>query len=370
MFETVLMGRFLAGFGHGLAYLTTIVHGSEIVVKEIRGMLFAGLSLCIILGAATATSFNIVFEFDEFTDSFGQILGILTLFYVVLAGLIGAFLTYESPVFLIQRNLDAKAKQVMMRLRNDTVETHEMLQDYQELKTMIAEDNELSMSIFQDGNLRPLLTLLVLRVLSVATFNFPLNFVRTTLLKPALGATVYVVITSVRSIAGMVTLFTADAFPRRYFFHVSGIGSAVSLSLVAILYTVDENMNYTLMALVLLLFDAMAGFGIAQLADIYSAEAFPLTKKVNSLLLTTVAENVLQILLVVSMMDMDAGRGTKMAILYTFTVVIGVAVVFLSFRVPETLKKTMRETRDLFRGDHAGRPIIYEGSDAPKAAYA
>jgi hypothetical protein len=365
--SVITIGRVLAGIGHGLTYLTTIIHGSEIMVKEIRGMLFATLNFCVMSGGLTATAMNMVAddpEVEDFLDP-NRVLGIITLCYAAMAALLGAFLTYESPVFLIQRNRDAEAKQIMKKLRNDTVETHEMLRDFHDLKSMVAEDDQLSRSVFRDGNVKPLVTIVVLRILNVLTFNYPLNSVRTILSRPLLTISVHLSIVGVRALVGMFTLLTFDVVRRRLFFMISAVGSIISLGLLTILYTVmDDTMSDLILAIAVLVFDCFAGVAIGQLTEIYSAEAFPTTKKLDSLIMTNIVENGLHALLVVSMINMPVERPTMLAILYTFTVAMIGCVVILAMRLPETLKKTIRETRDLFRGN--GGLIIDESQSMPK----
>jgi Sugar (and other) transporter len=340
----------LAGIGHGVIYLTTIVHGSEILVNNNRGMVIAGISWNMVVVAAAIVSLNMGLE-DASTIDPNRVLGILQLSIVVLAGLLGAFLTYESPVYLLQRDRDSEAKSVMMILRSETTDTHELLADLHDLKTLVAEEDVFITSLFRHGNMRPLLTIAVLRILNVLTFNFPLNFVRVVLSVPAFTFSTQFIIMLVRAFVGAFTLLTFDCVPRRVYFFISGFGSFAALALLTIFYQIDSGMGVWSFAGVVLVYDAMAALAIPQLTDIYSAEAFPLSKKFDSLCAVKLVENLLQAGLVMTMVDMEAGRDTILAILYTFTILIGAAVIFLAFRLPETLNKSIRETRDLFRGN-------------------
>jgi Sugar (and other) transporter len=222
-----------------------------------------------------------------------RVLGILQLGFVTLAGLIGAFLTYESPVFLLQRNREAEAKAVMKKLRSETTETQEIIDDFNDLKALVVEEGISITSVFRHGNLRPLVTIAVLRILHVLTFNFPLNYVRVAFIVPALTSSAQIVIMAVRTIVGSLTYLTFDCVPRRIYFFVSGFGSFASLAALTILYQIDSGMGVWLFAGVVLAFDALAALAIPQLTDIYSAEAFPLSKKVDSLCVVKLVENLL-----------------------------------------------------------------------------
>jgi Sugar (and other) transporter len=314
-----------------------------------RGLLMASLSFCLIIGSLTSVD---IYEggkhsFLPLFDNPNRIVGLVTLMYVALAAIIGGFLTYESPVFFIQRGRFEEAKGVMLKLRNETAETSDIRHDYKDLKAMVAEDEKLNGSIFQDGNLKPLMTITAVEVLSALTFNYPLNLVRVALSHPAQVLSTHLSISGVRSLVGFFSLLTFDLVPRRSYFKISGMGSIVTLVFLTICSTIDESTWWLPVAV--LLFDAMAGMAIPQLTDIFSAEAFPLTKKLDSLIFSKSVESLLQAGLVLAMTGVNNGPVMRLAVLTSFSVLIAGFVIFLTSRLPETLNKSIRQTRDLFR---------------------
>jgi Sugar (and other) transporter len=343
------LGRCLAGIGHGLIYVTTIIHGSEIAVPKMRGFLMASLSFCLIIGSLTSVDIYKGGKYSSlpFFDDPNRIVGLVTLMYVALAAIIGGFLTYESPVFLIQRGRIEEAKAAMLKLRNETVETTEIRHDYKDLRAMVAEDEKLKGSIFQDRNLKPLMTITAVEVLSALTFNYPLNVVRVVLSHRAQVFSTHLSISGVRSLVGFFSLLTFDLVPRRSYFKISGMGSIVTLVLITICSTIYESTWWLPVAV--LLFDAMAGLAIPQLTDIFSAEAFPLTKKLDSLIFSKSVESLLQAGLVLAMTGVNNGPVMRLTVLTSFSVLIAGFVTFLTPRLPETLNKSIRQTRDLFR---------------------
>jgi hypothetical protein len=345
----IALGRICSGVGHGIIYLSTIIHGAEIVVKQIRGMILATPHYCLLVGIFSGTAINMIPNSPNSTLGL-RLVGIATLIYVAMGALFGYFLIHESPVFLIQRHRELEARQIMKRLRNDTVETYEMVHDFDELRTMVAEDQKLSKSIFSDGNARPLIIISVLRLLNVLTFNSALNVVRLSLAQRFLTSQfVDFAVSGVRFLGGSLTLLTFDVVKRKKYFLVTSIASCIALSVLVILYNIVSVSGDWAIAATVLAFDFFAGLAIGQLTDIYSSEAFPCSKKLDSLIATNVLENVLHVILVIFQYYYSAYT----IILSVSIALMAICTVFLIVKLPETMKKSIRETRDLFRGHGA-----------------
>jgi hypothetical protein len=90
-------------------------------------------------------------------------------------------------------------------------------------------------------------------------------------------------------------LFIIDLIGRRTVFKLSSIGSCVSL--FGLLLALVFQFNGLSVIIVVLLYDIFSGLGIGQLNDIYCSEAFPTSKKTDSLISIIIVENLLQILL-------------------------------------------------------------------------
>jgi hypothetical protein len=347
----IATGRALAGIGHGLIYITTIIYAGEIAVKHARGRILATLHVSTFLGMLIYSLYTVNSNPKTSLLDPNQITGIITLVCTAIAGICGYFLTHDSPVHLIQKDGDAEAKRVMMKLRNETEETTSLNEDFMELKTMVSEDQLLSSSIFSDGNIRPLLIMTVLRVFGVIVFNFPLNFVRAVFAIPHTGEYTSVLISGIRTASGLISLILLDRAPRFQLFFISSVPASMSLLIAAVTYAaglLDIGDDATLVSVVL--FDFMSGLAIIQLVGIFSAEAFPTTKKVNSLVVTIAVEYILHILLILLMMNTSYERGTILTIQFTCLVVMIMSVIFLILKLPATLKQSLRQTRDLFKG--------------------
>jgi hypothetical protein len=332
--------------------LTTIIHGGEIAVKQIRGTIMSTISFCLACGMFSSFSQKIDLEIFADMDP-NRLVGWLTLLYVGIGGLFGYFLTYESPVYLIHKQCDNEAKRVMMKLQNDTLETHDLMHDFKELKLMVAEDKQLSSSILKEGNIRPLFVVMLVRIMGVLAFNYPLNRVRLSLMASTFSLyQAQYALSCTKFIAGLLTLFTIDLIGRRTIFKLSSIGSCVSL--FGLLLALVFKFNGLLVIIVVLLYDIFSGLGIGQLTDIYSSEAFPTSKKTDSLISIIIVENLLQILLTLAFFKFgytteEISVGLATVIIFAFLMVSIFCIVILCPLLPETNQLSIRQTRDLFR---------------------
>jgi hypothetical protein len=108
--------------------------------------------------------------------------------------------------------------------------------------------------------------------------------------------------------------------------------------------------------IVVLLYDIFSGLGIGQLNDIYCSEAFPTSKKTDSLISIIIVENLLQILLSLVFFKFgytteEISVGLAMVIIFAFLVVSIFCIVIICPLLPETNQLSIRQTRDLFRAD-------------------
>ncbi|XP_055536772.1 uncharacterized protein LOC129725238 [Wyeomyia smithii] len=362
----VAFARVLFGISHGMAYLVVPIHGGEVAIKELRGMNMSAVNYCLMVGilAHGALSPTATYEHELQPN---RIVGILGLAYVVLGGAMAQCLTYESPVYLIQRGRDGEAIQAMMKLRHESTETWEIRNEYVELKTMIQEDEETSRSIFQDGNLRPLVLLSLCKLASVLSFNMASNLVRLYILDELFGMETYsmsaVLLLTIRMIMGMLFLFTIDRFGRRAPMILSSAASGVILTVMGMIYLIADYINTDVGIAIMLAYEVVASSGLTIVPDVYTSEAFNTKKKAASIAVIQTVENVLQLIIVSVVFFWDFKSGAYHGGVMLFC---GVPLVFLAglfYRwLPETTKMTIRQTRTEFskRGE-----IVFSGTSKP-----
>lgn len=91
------------------------------------------------------------------------------MFVLAILALIFMPCTYESIIFLLENGNDLRALEILISLRNES--RHFIRRDFNEFKMMLAEDYSDDKSNCRNGNARPLLLLLLLRLLNALLAN-------------------------------------------------------------------------------------------------------------------------------------------------------------------------------------------------------
>lgn len=365
--------RALVGFGHGYAYLTALVHASEIVTQRLRGMIIAVLNFCTISSILMCGA--ITMSLDKEKHGFGamQWIGMAGMIYSIASLVFIPIFTRESPVLLIKQKKFDQAVALMCQLRHESSETWSIKNEYNELKTMVEEDEESSNTsqtshkIFDQRNIRPLMLVTLLKVGSVLSFNFGVNMIRlnmTTMFTSEENVnSAVVVLMSIRMISAMATMFTIDAKGRRPHFLISYGGSAVLLIVMGIIaaFKTPSEMSW-LTGLLQIAYEIVGGVGIGMVSDVYSSEAFNSVKKPNSIMFTTGVEFILQAAIIAITFDVATSTTFNWIFLAGSGVALLVITVFLHKELPETAKMSIRQTRTEFQ---KSGEIVFGGSKMP-----
>lgn len=144
----------------------------------------------------------------------------------------------------------------------------------------------------------------------------------------------------------MVTLFFMD-YKRIFLFIISSVGCGLILLCLAFKPISDETI---LAACVALAFQVFAGIAVGIIPDIYSVDAVNTKIKPYFIALTSIIENLLQILLIVDFFYLN----TEISILMTvFGILLILAIIarlnsYFTF-LPDTSRLSLRLSRDAFR---------------------
>lgn len=344
----LIIARTLAGLAHGIAYITGICHGSENSVKEYRGTLLSCFHFMILCSVFTVVAVFPI-ETDPSVDItyLNIIIGGLCLMYSVLGLAMVPCMTFESVVYLIQRQQYREAINNMMKLRNESQETWEIKNDFDEMKLMVAEDLRTKRSILKDGNTRPFILILLTKFVVALGFNYALNMIRVAAVVPlATDLWSGLLIWGIRFTVATVFIFLVDVLGRKKLFSVSTLGAGIALVFYGILYlTVD---NHIALSIPILIFEVFAGIGMCNIPDVLMAEAFPITKKILSMTIANVMEHALQILIIAVTYQMSISNYI-VPVVFSFGVILIVLTVFLYMNLPETRVMSLRQARSEFR---------------------
>uniref|UniRef100_A0A182SZ65 Major facilitator superfamily (MFS) profile domain-containing protein n=1 Tax=Anopheles maculatus TaxID=74869 RepID=A0A182SZ65_9DIPT len=359
----IAFARGLMGMAHGMAYLVVLVHGGEILIKELRGVIMAGANFCIISGVVIGGAITTV---DMETLEPYQFLGILGLSYMLIAFFLNLIVCYESPVFLLQRNLQSEATLAMMKLRNESTETWEIRNEMTEFKTMLSEDASTSRSIFRDGNLRPLVLIALGKIASVLSFNYAVNSIKVNVMEQVLDINdtdarlSIVIVTSIRMIVGMCTMFVVDVLGRRALQLVSTVSTGVILVAMGIAYIATDSITPDIGMAIFLACEVGASLGLTFIPDVLCSEAFNTRKKTLSIAAVQVLENVLHVVVFAIVYNWDFVVYDR----YGGTLLVaGLPILVIGYvlyrKLPETSKMSIRQARIEF---YKKEGIVFGGS--------
>uniref|UniRef100_A0A6E8W3U5 MFS domain-containing protein n=1 Tax=Anopheles coluzzii TaxID=1518534 RepID=A0A6E8W3U5_ANOCL len=362
----VAFARSLMGVAHGLAYLLVLVHGGEIVIKELRGVIMAAINFCVISGALIGGIVNPV-DLESLTAH--QFLGIIGLTYMLLAFFLNLMLCYESPVFLLQRNHDAEALRSMLKLRNESTESWEIRNEMTEFKTMLSEDATTSRSIFMDGNLRPLALVALGKVASVLSFNYAVNTVKANVIDEVLDSSSttsteirlsIVILMSIRMVVGMGAMFAVDVLGRRALQLVSICSTGLVLVAMGIVYLATDSITPDIGMALFVACEVGASLGLTFIPDVLCSEAFNTKKKALSIAVVQVLEQILHLIVfgVVYWWNFAVYDRYGVTLLVAGLPMLGIGYV-LYRKLPETSKMSIRQARIEF---YKREGIVFGGS--------
>jgi hypothetical protein len=338
----------MTGFAHGYAYLTALVHASEIVHQRLRGMIIAALQVCLMSSAIVGATFASTMSEKSFNGF--QWMGVMGMVYSVLGILLTLMLTEESPVSLMREKKFDQAMELMIKVRNETTETWSIRNEYNELKTMVEEDEETSKRVLEDGNLRPLVLISLLKIAFVLSFNYGVNSIRLNHTGSFVTEEGHdlspLTFLTVRLLTMTVTLFSIDLNGRRVHFITSQMATAILFCVFAIVVLSNPASFKIGYDVINVLIEIAGGIGMGIVADVYSSEAFNSVKKPRSIFITSSLEYAVHIALI--SVSGSSGRVYEGFFLMASGVLLIIITIFLYRQLPETSKMSIRQTRTEF----------------------
>lgn len=349
----ILFGRILGGIAHGILYVTIVSHYGENTAADMRGhsistigVIFSSSAVIIALFALNKN------EISDDSSYSNRLTGILTLIWSVIGLAVNFFLTIESVPFLLLRDQEQEAIQALMKLRSESTETPSFQNELDDFRQMVDQAKEENQNIFNNGNVRPLLLVAILRLQAFLTNNSIINTYLITVVQFTLGGgtatfVAPVFLTSFRLLGGLIRLLAGDLVTRKWYLTPSGIVSGILLGAFAVvLMNVRLETGFIVM---LVWFEFMAGFGIDSMSHVITSEAFAINKKAWSIAFATSIEYVLQLVAIVVMYNRNLTDTTIYGVLLASAILIVLLAMTVYFLLPETLNLTIKQCRDVHR---------------------
>lgn len=302
----IVCGEMIGGIGAGIIYLTFYVTAGELSCRVIRGETAAWGAFSTMIG-------SMIFSF--FTYYMGHkaplvFIGIVTIVDTLIAAFFLMTATPESPAFSILHDKDDEARSTLYFLRifiendgknltviplktndiemntNDSeiedefiIRTERLLQD---LQTYVRQERDEKM--FHKRNIKKLFIVIVTRILSVISYDLPLNVILIGLFYSNTDIIwMYPLLYFLRLFGCLIGLLTVDIFGRKILICISGISSSVVLLVLTITLralNIAESTNWP-PSFLFLLWQLFAGVG-SVIPYVLGAEIFPFKLKTIS----------------------------------------------------------------------------------------
>lgn len=351
--------------GHGIVYLTTLIHVSENAAKEVRGMVVSIINVMIFLGIATSATILVIVSYepgDHFNSD--RIIGIIGLILSVLSVVCTIFLNRESVAYLLVRNKDDEALDCMKDLRCETSETWRLDDDIQELHAMVLEDERHGRNIFTEGNSKPLALMIVLFFLGMLTNNYLLNIILFNFLGLAIGWPNFLyaplILASARTITSIFMIFFSDVIGRKIHLTITGVTLFIIVFVAIIVFFTSPHI--WIFGAFAILYQVLVAIGVDPIQHIYLSEAFATAKKPISIACVMAVENALQIFFIGMYFIRAISSADTYMLVASCIFLVCVMTVMLLLVLPETKGSSLKEARDEFR-DEDYKKHLFSGYD-------
>lgn len=348
-YYAVFFAKFIAGIGHGLAYVIVIQHYGEVCEDKLRGKIGTMIHLFILKGGIMSGSaiINFLLKYDFLMDP-NRFLGIHSLVFSIVAICLVHFFYKESIVTLIQFGKEQKAIKTLKILRNENEETPEIRKTLNEMKMMVAEDKYKNPGIFSEGNVKPLIIVTLLRVAYVLTFNYSLKYIHIYMTRHSTSGIDYTFILNlIHTFSTVAVMFTIDKGRRKHFFLSACGTSAVLITFGGVRASIHANHDL-LVFVMFVAFEFFSAIGLGLTAHIYSTEAFPLPKKTASIAFSSIVESLLQIIFIIWVENQIYSWVFDIVLLFVTGGLLVPIIVYLFYTLPETKCLSLREARSRF----------------------
>lgn len=358
----IAAGRVVTGVAHGIGYVTLITHAGENAAKNMRGTILSDINWMIYIGvyvSVVITGTVQYFLFSPATISSSRIVGIVGIAIAVLA-VAATLMTIESVPFLLHANNMTDAKFNLQNLRGVPHETLELTREMEELHLMITQDKRDTWNIFTDGNGKPLVLMILMRIMVAMTNNYLINMLAINYVFVMFDWPQYrlvpLVVVAPRLAMSFVQIFYADLVKRKIQLMFSSVFAGIVLIVMGIVLTTETprpsfigQWSYNIGASILWLFFQLAcSIGMDQMQDVYLSEAFSTAKKQWSLPVVAGVEHIFHIF----MMGMWFAGFASFEHVYAIIFVTGIVVIILGailvLALPETHNMSLKEAKDSF----------------------
>lgn len=354
--EAIVVGRLLVGAAHGIAYVALITHAGENAAKNMRGTILSILNCMLYTGIFVSVVITGTVRFG-FTISGERIVAIVGILLAVASVACSIMMTIESVPFILQRNRSSRERAMinLKHLRDSPHETLELTREMEEFDLMIVQDKQNGGNIFGNGNAKPLVLMIVMRLMVALTNNFLINVLTIAFVSQMFyllqNRLVPLAVVGPRLFMSIVQIFYADACKRKLQFIISFISAAPLIILAGILMNVLSSFylaNSILNAVLWLAFQFSCSIGMDQMQDVYLSEAFSTAKKPWSISFVAGIEHLFHVFMIgMFFVGIDSTVHLNVVVFVTAAAIILFGLI-LVVALPETHNMSLKQAKDSF----------------------
>lgn len=353
------MGRFLIGCSFGFTYITIITQIGDNVWKRNRGYVATVIPFAMNIATLTALLFS---QHIWPTLSIHPIMFPICVLFFTLLGIGGtALLTYEPITEYLRLDQTIEAERVLKELCDGAIDLTKVRSEIIEKTQMMAEDYAnidsqcFPLTIFSDGNWRPIVGMFLFRILHVLTSNLYFIALSAASIYSERIFSIQLVVITIHFIILFISKYSMDAIGRRTLLAISGIGCGLCfITFTADVLNTMEVRNETL-AIMTILIHVFLSLGIEPLQHVYATEAFPMSKRNASLAIITGFEYAFNGFIVYWWLT---GESSMLNFLIGCTPILLIFMTFVLYIIlPETKSKSIRKCRSEFNS-YYNEPIL------------
>lgn len=276
-----IVSRSIGGIAFGLTYPVILIHAAEVSVNAMRGINVSLVQYVFVvgqwIGALYATALH-----AEPDPNHERNIDLATVQRLVLIGilvfgfLIGIVYHRESPIYLLKKNREEKATNMMLRLRSESQMTEEVYRDIDDYKRIIHESN-IASSLDICGSM--IFKIILLKLACVTAFNMTLNVSLLKSLSHEFSDGKFdksaMILMTTRFLFGIIAVNFMN-FKRMFMFRISCIVSAIALFGIFI----DDLLEFgDIVGIIFAVLLQASSVSISGIADVLQVEAFDLRSK-------------------------------------------------------------------------------------------
>jgi len=320
-------------------------------------MLYTGIFVSVVVTGTVRFGW-----FGPLTLSGERIIAIIGVLLAVASIACTIMMIVETVPFLLHRNCREHAMINLKRLRGSDHETFQLTQELEEFNSMVVEDKQNSCNILNNGNVKPLVLMVMMRLMVALTNNFVVNVVTISFVSQIFYTDylyqyrlIPLAVVAPRLFMSIVQIFYADVFKRKIQVIESSTLAGILIILSGILMnTLRATSSYQawvfgiVFAVLWLTFQLACSIGMDQMQDVYLSEAFSTVKKPWSIAFVASIEHLFHIFMIGMFFVFTDSPANSNVFIFITGVAIIIFGIILAKTLPETQNMSLKRAKDSF----------------------